>query len=328
MADDLDAIEYRDRGHGPGEKPADWPEGREWPPRGSWPHPDPTPDHAPHQAIRMAIPRIVWVGSPNYTSGREGHDLAVMPSWVFHHTTVGDLAGAIGRFQDSGQQVSAHYIVDWDGTIYQVVKETDIAWHSGTWPKNVRSVGIEHVDRGNYNAARPDALYASSAWLTRQICTRWGIPIQRGNIVSVPGCLDHRQNFATDCPDALDTNRIIAMAAAPASPPVHQEASMKVYSIQGDPTGSLFATDGLFRLHIDQSGDLDSFFALQASRDVVPITKGAHLNLIDARAFPSPVVDVDALATALAPHLPPETDPAVIAKAVAQELGKAITTGA
>lgn len=34
------------RGHGLGEKPANWPADKPWPPpAGPWPHPNPTPDY-------------------------------------------------------------------------------------------------------------------------------------------------------------------------------------------------------------------------------------------------------------------------------------------
>ncbi len=157
----------------------------------------------------------IWLGSPNFTPGRQGHQLAVMPSWVVLHTMVGSWQSANDRFQQAGQEASAHYGVCMDGSVVQWVKESDIAWHAGVWEVNCDSVGVEHEDMGHYDAPRPDALYSASAALVLDICTRYGIPIQRGNVAEgVPGIIDHRQTgYATSCPDTLDTDRIIAMAA-------------------------------------------------------------------------------------------------------------------
>ena len=103
-----------------------------------------------------------WLGSPNYSPGRDGHDMAIAPSWVVIHTMVGTIESANARFQQAGQQASAHYGVGSTGRLVQWVDESDAAWHAGVYNVNLDSIGIEHEDHGDYNGPRPDALYAAS----------------------------------------------------------------------------------------------------------------------------------------------------------------------
>ena len=52
-------------------------------------------------------------------------------------------------------EVSAHYLIDTDGTIYHLVNEQDRAWHAGVslWQGddniNSTSIGIELETKGN-----------------------------------------------------------------------------------------------------------------------------------------------------------------------------------
>ena len=104
----------------------------------------------------------------------------------------GSYAGTISWFQNAAAQVSAHYVVrSSDGQITQMVREKDRAFHAGDY--NRRSVGIEHEGFVNDASWFTDAMYRSSAALTRNIADRYGIPKDRTHIVGhsqVPGT-DH-----------------------------------------------------------------------------------------------------------------------------------------
>jgi N-acetyl-anhydromuramyl-L-alanine amidase AmpD len=63
---------------------------------------------------------------------------------VVIHATGGTFQGTITWFQSPRAQVSAHYLVDRDGTIVQFVKEENEAWH--VCGANPFTIGIEHVD--------------------------------------------------------------------------------------------------------------------------------------------------------------------------------------
>jgi N-acetyl-anhydromuramyl-L-alanine amidase AmpD len=80
--------------------------------------------------------------------------------------------------------------VDYNGTVYQCVRERDVAWQGGHWPYNQRSIGIEHAGYDEKNDVT-DSEYHASARLAAHICQRFNIPIDRKHIIAhneVPGC--------------------------------------------------------------------------------------------------------------------------------------------
>lgn len=205
----------------------------------------------------------IWLGSPNYIQGREGHDLTIAPSYVILHTMVGTWESANARFQNPAEEVSAHYGVGYDGTIYQWVHEEDDAWHAGIYEVNLDSIGIEHEDMGNYNDPRPDALYTASANLVRDICNRYGIPITKGDAINgVSGIVRHGEDgYATACPDALDTDRIIREAANPPQPispsTPSPEDNMGAQFIVTPPPAAVPALGDIQHVaHVDVAGEL------------------------------------------------------------------------
>src|SRR5207247_3456523 len=78
--------------------------------------------------------------SPNHSS-RHGAKIDM----VVLHCTEGSLTSTLDHFQIFGGKnpVSAHYVVDRNGDIYQTVRDTDAAWHC--MGANKTSIGIEHV---------------------------------------------------------------------------------------------------------------------------------------------------------------------------------------
>ncbi len=144
----------------------------------------------------------IWVGSPNYTSGRNGQKVKHI---VIHHMD-GTLTATDDVFQDTTRNTSAHYGIG-QSEIHQYVKEGDTAYHAGNWNENLQSIGIEHEDFASDNFT--DAVYASSAALIKDICTRYGLPISRETIHP------HNEFFATACPGTLDIDRLINEATKP-----------------------------------------------------------------------------------------------------------------
>jgi hypothetical protein len=179
--------------------------------------------------------KAAWVGSPNYTPARAGHNPNWTPqdpnTWIVLHTMVGTEAAARARFENPAQQASSHYGVTLAGKVYQYVRESDAAWTNGTMAgvgSNLDSVTIEHEDGGAYNGPRTPALYEASAQLVADIARRRHIPLVHRGVGG--GVLGHREcsGAQTACPDSLDLARIIARAiqintpapAPPPSPPV------------------------------------------------------------------------------------------------------------
>jgi N-acetylmuramoyl-L-alanine amidase len=74
---------------------------------------------------------------------------------VLHYTGMLTAAAALDRLCDPVAEVSAHYVIDEDGTIWRLVPEDRRAWHAGHsfWAGesdiNSRSIGIELVNPGH-----------------------------------------------------------------------------------------------------------------------------------------------------------------------------------
>lgn len=125
----------------------------------------------------------------NYTvSSRES---SYPINYVVIHVAQGSYAGTVSWFQNPAAGVSAHYTIrSSDGAVTQSVREKDIAYHAGNWTYNTQSIGIEHEGYVNQPSWFTDAMYRSSAALTRHLCDRYGIPKDRSRIIGhnqVPG---------------------------------------------------------------------------------------------------------------------------------------------
>lgn len=108
---------------------------------------------------------------------------------VLHYTGMETGQAAIDRLRDPEAKVSAHYVVDEDGTILRLVPEEKRAWHAGRshWrgieDVNSASVGIEIVNPGHEFGYRnfPPAQMSALIPLVAEIKERHGIT--RGNVV-------------------------------------------------------------------------------------------------------------------------------------------------
>lgn len=90
--------------------------------------------------------------SPNFEE-RKG---MVSPSIILlHYTGMPTAQAALERLCDPESKVSAHYLIDEDGSIYAMVDEEKRAWHAGksVWQGktdiNSHSIGIELVNPGH-----------------------------------------------------------------------------------------------------------------------------------------------------------------------------------
>ena len=88
--------------------------------------------------------------SPNFGERRGGSRVELV---VLHYTVLG-CAEALERLCDPLAEVSAHYLIDRDGTVLSLVDEAGRAWHAGAgaWggagDVNSRSIGIELANSG------------------------------------------------------------------------------------------------------------------------------------------------------------------------------------
>lgn len=108
---------------------------------------------------------------------------------VLHYTGMQTAAEAMERLCDAAAEVSAHYMIDEDGTVIRLVDEDKRAWHAGrsSWRGitdiNSASIGIELVNPGHEFGYRPfpEAQVQALLPLLADIVKRHDIP--RANVV-------------------------------------------------------------------------------------------------------------------------------------------------
>ncbi len=108
---------------------------------------------------------------------------------VLHYTGMETGEAALARLRDPAAKVSAHYLVEEDGTVFALVDEDKRAWHAGRshWrgvkDVNSASIGIEIVNPGHEFGYRdfPEAQVHAVIRLVAAIKDRYSIT--RGNVV-------------------------------------------------------------------------------------------------------------------------------------------------
>ncbi|WP_297368335.1 N-acetylmuramoyl-L-alanine amidase [Acidocella sp.] len=128
---------------------------------------------------------MIFIPSPNFAPRESPVEFLVL-----HYTGMKTAQAAIDLLRDPAAEVSAHYVVDEDGTITQLVEEQNRAWHAGLsyWrgraALNDSSIGIEIVNPGHEWGYRafPPAQIAAVIALCQAILARHPIPAR--NVVA------------------------------------------------------------------------------------------------------------------------------------------------
>ena len=114
--------------------------------------------------------------SPNFGPRRDGLRPGLV---VLHYTQMPTAASALRRLCLPEAQVSAHYLIGRDGTVWHLVDEAMRAWHAGAglWQGqddiNSRSIGIELDNDGASPFAWPQI--AALEGVLRGVLARWAI---------------------------------------------------------------------------------------------------------------------------------------------------------
>ena len=101
---------------------------------------------------------ITQAPSPNFGPRKNGARISML---VLHYTDTPTAFDALKLMQDPAHQASAHYLVDTDGAITQLVSEDMRAWHAGQscWEGetdiNSISIGIEIQNPGHSHGYAP-----------------------------------------------------------------------------------------------------------------------------------------------------------------------------
>ncbi|MCA1940532.1 MAG: N-acetylmuramoyl-L-alanine amidase [Caenispirillum bisanense] len=99
-----------------------------------------------------------YARSPNHGPRAEGLRVDML---VLHYTGMRSAQDALKRLCDKSSDVSAHWLVEEDGTLHCLVPEGRRAWHAGvsSWRGrtdiNSRSIGVEIVNPGHEFGYRP-----------------------------------------------------------------------------------------------------------------------------------------------------------------------------
>ncbi|MFT3975372.1 MAG: N-acetylmuramoyl-L-alanine amidase [Amaricoccus sp.] len=132
--------------------------------------------------------RLIRASSPNFGPRRDGLRPTLV---VLHHTAMQTAEAAVERLCDPGAEVSAHWVIGGDGTLWALVDEAERAWHAGagSWQGrgdvNSRSIGIELANPGPLAGCPPfpEPQMATLEALLDGIRGRWGI--------GAPGVIAH-----------------------------------------------------------------------------------------------------------------------------------------
>lgn len=129
--------------------------------------------------------------SPNYDSRPDGIEGITL------HTTEGTFPHDANWLCNPQSRVSAHYVIDRGGGIYQLVDDDKRAWHAGhTWGNN-HTIGIEisHIAGQDY----PNEQLQACAMLCADLIGRYNIAQQ--GIVAHRWLTPARKSDPTDWPD-------------------------------------------------------------------------------------------------------------------------------
>lgn len=129
----------------------------------------------------------------HFSEGRSGRTI----NKVIIHYNAGNLTveGCYNLWQS--RAASAHYQVESNGRIGQLVWDSDTAWHAGNWDANCSSIGVEHAN--NKDGTVTETCLDAGAHLVAAICLfyKLGRPEWMKNV------FPHKHFSATQCPGQL-----------------------------------------------------------------------------------------------------------------------------
>lgn len=130
----------------------------------------------------------------HFTPGRAG----TINKIVLHHNA-GNLTiqGCYNVWQD--REASAHYQVQSDGRIGQLVWDKDTAWHAGNFDANSTSIGIEHADCQANPWKISDACLENGAHLVAALCKYYKL----GRPTWMKNVFPHNHFSSTECPASI-----------------------------------------------------------------------------------------------------------------------------
>jgi len=138
------------------------------------------------------------VGAHRYTKGRS----RPIDRVVIHHNAANNWTSEQVRdLWNTSREASAHYQVESNGVIGQLVNDSDTAWHAANADINARSIGIEHANiSGPPRWQISDKTVEEGAHLVAALCVGYklGPPVWGRNVFG------HSTYASTSCPHQLN----------------------------------------------------------------------------------------------------------------------------
>jgi len=106
------------------------------------------------------VHKPVWKPSPN-----RAHREQAIKYIILHGTWMESTEDALERLCDEKAEVSCHYLIDERGELFQLVKDSEVAWHAGisAWGEDVSlnqtSLGIELSHDGDFTKPYTEKQY-------------------------------------------------------------------------------------------------------------------------------------------------------------------------
>lgn len=129
----------------------------------------------------------------HFTKGRSGASI----NKIVVHYNAGNLTteGCYSVWQS--RAASAHYQVEDDGRIGQLVWDSDTAWHASNWQANISSIGIEHANQSDGTIT--EKCLDNGAHLVAALCKYYKL----GRPQWLKNVFPHKYFAATSCPGQI-----------------------------------------------------------------------------------------------------------------------------
>lgn len=129
----------------------------------------------------------------HYTKGRSGASI----NKIIVHYNAGNLTteGCYSVWQS--RAASAHYQVEDDGRIGQLVYDSNTAWHASNWQANISSIGIEHANKSDGTIT--EKCLDNGAHLVAALCKYYKL----GRPQWLVNVFPHKYFAATSCPGQI-----------------------------------------------------------------------------------------------------------------------------
>ena len=141
-------------------------------------------------------PASCWSPSPNYKKVDNGAARSIK-CIILHATATKGLESPLKWLCSPESKVSAHYLIDEDGKIFNLVDEQNVAWHAGAaeWKglKNINaaSIGIEMVHPNDGKTPWAASQVSVCAELCACICKDYQLPqafvVSHAEVAMPPG---------------------------------------------------------------------------------------------------------------------------------------------